>query len=84
MPCLTFYTDDCRTNTPHKCIIKYSDDTAIISLLSNTDDPELHQQAVNQVVEWTDSNALEINTKKTEEIVFGSPSDSHKVPIVIH
>ena len=36
------------------------------------------------MVECSDSNALQINTKKTEEIVFGSPSDSHKVPIVIH
>ena len=27
---------------------------------------------------------LEINTKKTKEIVFGSPSDSHIVPIVIN
>ena len=36
-------------------------------------------------MKWlSDNNALEINTKKREEIVFGSPSDSHKVPILIH
>ena len=31
-----------------------------------------------------DNNAVVINTKKMLEIVSGSPSDSYKVPIVIH
>ncbi len=37
-----------------------------------------NQHGVNKVFEWSDNNAFEINTK------FRSPSDSHKVPIVIH
>ena len=44
--------------------------------------PSLHQNPVNKVAEWSVNNALEINTKKTQKTVFGSPSDSHKVSIV--
>lgn len=79
----TLYTNDCRTDTPNQYILKYSDDTALISLLRSSDSPGLHQHGVNKVIEWSDNNALVINTKKTEEIVFGSPSDSYKSPIVI-
>lgn len=39
---------------------------------------------MNKVVVWSDNNALENNTKKTEEIAFDSPSDSHNVSFVIH
>ena len=35
------------------------------------------------MVEWNDLNAL-MNAKKTQEIVFGSPPDSHRTPILIH
>lgn len=62
---------------------KCFDDTVLLSLLSNTHQPGLHQSGVNKMVEWGDNDALEINTKKTEAIVFGSPSDSHKVPNII-
>uniref|UniRef100_A0A3Q3GCF5 Uncharacterized protein n=1 Tax=Labrus bergylta TaxID=56723 RepID=A0A3Q3GCF5_9LABR len=64
--------------------LKYSDDTALISLLSNSNNPGLHQHAVNKMVMWSDKHALKIKAKKTEEIVFGSPSDAHKAPILIH
>ena len=36
------------------------------------------------MVEWSDNNALIINTKKTEEIVFGAPLEICKSPITIH
>ena len=36
------------------------------------------------MVEWSDNNALIINTKKTEEIVFGAPPDTHRSLITIH
>ena len=36
------------------------------------------------MVEWSDDNALLINAKKTAEIVFGSPPDTHSSPVIIH
>lgn len=53
-------------------------------LLNNSNNPGLHQLDINKVVEWSDNNALEINTKKIEEIVLGSQSDSHRNSVVIH
>ena len=40
-------------------MLKSSDDTVLLSLLSNSEKPEFHQLGMN-------------NTKKTEEIVIGS------------
>ena len=73
----TLYTDSCRTEeclserrtaTPDQHILKYSDDTVLISLLNSSSDPGLHQHRVNRVVEWSDNNALIIDTKKTERL----------------
>lgn len=60
----TLYIDDCRTHSNNQYKIKYSGDTVLLTLLSNTDSPGLHQQGVDQVVMWSKKNALEINTKK--------------------
>lgn len=46
--------------------------------------PGLHQNGVNKMVALSNNNSLEINTKEMEVVVFSSPSDYHKVPIVIH
>ena len=89
----TLYTDSCRTEEGlsegrtdrlDQHILKYSDDTVLISLLDSSSDPGLHQQRANKVVEWSDNNALIINTKKTEEIVFGTPPEICSSPITIH
>ncbi len=72
----TFFTNDCHTDKPDQYILKSSVDTALISLLSRSGNPGLRQHGVNKVAEWSDNNALEINTKKMEGIVSGSPSDS--------
>lgn len=80
----TIYSDDCRTDTPNQYILNYSDDTVVVSLLSNSGTPELHQHGVNKVVKGSGNNTLEMNAKKTEEIISGSPSDSHRVPTVIY
>lgn len=78
-----FSTDACRTETPNQYILKCSDDTDLGSLLRDSDKAGLHHSGVNKVVKRRDHNAHEINTKKSDEIVFGSPSRSHKVPFVI-
>lgn len=39
---------------------------------------------MNKVAEWSDNNALKMYAKKREEVVFGSMSDSDKVPTDIH
>jgi len=71
----TLYTDDCRTDVSNQYILKYSDDTVLISVINDLNSPEFHQQGVTKLNEWCENNALVINTSKTEEIVFGSVSD---------
>lgn len=66
-----------HTDTPDQYILKYYDDMALLSLLSDSDKPGLHQSGVNKVAEWSDNKALEINTTTTRERVFGPPPDSH-------
>ena len=89
----TLYTDSCcteeclsegRTDRPDQHILKYSDDKFLISLLNSSSDPGLHQHRVNKVVEWTDNNALIINTKKDRGVVFGAPLEIHRSPIAVH
>lgn len=70
----TLYTDDCRSTSKNQYVLKYSDDTVLLTLLTDSDSSDLHQQGVNKIAIWSKNNALEINTKKTEEIVFSSKS----------
>lgn len=77
------YTDPSRRETPNQHVSKCFDDTILLSLCSDTHQPGLHQSGVNKMVEWGDNHALETNTTETEEIAFGSPSDSHEVPNII-
>ncbi len=41
-------------------------------------------QGVTKLVEWCENNDLVINTSKTEEIIFGSTSDTNIMPVFIH
>ena len=68
----TLYTSDCNTCQSNQFLLKYSDDSTLISLMSDSDDPIQYQHSsVNRLVEWCDKNNLIINTKKTEDIIFG-------------
>ncbi len=52
----TLYTDDCSTTTPNQFIVKYSDDSTLLSLLTDSDDPKSYQLSVDSLVEWCDQN----------------------------
>ena len=66
----TLYTSDCQLtdvsgNVVH---IKFSDDTSITGLIRN-DDECAYRAAVTQMVTWCADNFLELNVKKTKEVV---------------
>lgn len=79
----TLCTDDCRTDMLNQYILKYSDDTVLISVLNDGDSPGFHQQGVTKLVEWCENNDLVINTSKTEEIIFRSTSDTNTMAVFI-
>lgn len=65
---------------------KFSDDTAILSLLHQNSDPSLYFTEVSKFVQWCDKNYL-TNTKKkkkkTEEMVFDPRSVGDPTPLSI-
>lgn len=79
-PLFTIYTNDCVISAPNHHLIKFSDDTA---LLSEEEKSDQYQDYVRDLVMWCDQNALIINSSKTEEVIFGHPQ-LPLAPITIH
>lgn len=66
----TLYTNDCTSTRPESCtIIKYADDTVIIGNI-NENNESMYKVVVNTFVNWCDDNHLELNVKKTKEMVI--------------
>ena len=66
----TAYTNDCRSSQPNNYILKFSDDTVIVSLLSGVERPEGYISEINNFKEWCENSHLMLNTTKTKEIIF--------------
>ncbi len=60
------YTTDCVSRHRDRFILKFTDDTVIVSLL--TGDENSHGPVVNDFLTWCDS-ALQVNIKKTKVMV---------------
>lgn len=64
--------------------MKFSDDTAILSLMCENTDLSVYFSAVSRFVEWCDLNHLIFITKKTEEMIFDPRSTGDHTPVFIH
>ena len=78
------YTNDCVSSHSNQYVIKFSDDTVILSLLTSKSDILSHTSGVNRFVEWCDRNYVMINTDKTEEIIVDPRSIGDHTGIKIH
>ena len=67
------YTSDCRSLSKH-VIVKYADDTVIIGLVSNEEDVTTYIHEINHFVDWCDNNFLNLNVKKTKEMIVTTAS----------
>ena len=65
----TVYTADCRSDSDKVVIVKYADDTVIIGLLSN-DDEQYYRDEVCKFSSWCEENFLDLNIKKTKEMII--------------
>ena len=63
----TLYTSDCKCMNSNNQLFKYADDTALASRCSNDD--MMYREDVVYFTEWCDNNYLELNVKKTKEMV---------------
>ena len=65
----TLFTNDCRSNDPSAIIFKFSDDTTLEGLISRNDE-RAYRAEVDRLVSWCAENDLELNVKKTKEMIF--------------
>lgn len=75
----SLYTDDCRSAFSNCAIIKYADDTVIIGKILNDECDEYVAQ-VHQFVDWCRSNFLQLNIKKTKEMIIDYRTKKCRVP----
>jgi len=80
----TLYTNDCISHEPNQYIVKFSDDTVLLSLLNKESSLYVHQVAVDRFVGWCDSHQLHINTQKTVEMLVDPKSVGDQSPVAIH
>jgi hypothetical protein len=65
----TLFTNDCTSAHPSTHIIKFSDDTTIEGLISDSNE-NAYREEVQRVVDWCSENDLELNVIKTKEVVI--------------
>jgi hypothetical protein len=79
----TLYTNDCVSISDQCTILKYADDTVILGNISNND-TSVYREVVDTFVEWCDLNFLNLNVKKTMELIFDFRRDQNEhVPLHI-
>ena len=66
----TLYINDCVNSYPNQYVIRFSNNTVVLSLLTSNSNLLSHTAGVDRFAEWCGLNHLMINTKKTEEIII--------------
>ncbi|KAK3558350.1 hypothetical protein QTP86_017241 [Hemibagrus guttatus] len=64
----SLYTNDCTSTDPSVKLLKFADDTTVISLIQDGDE-SAYRQEVEQLPAWCSLNNLELNTLKTVEMI---------------
>ena len=67
----TSYTSDSRSEKPDTNVqIKFADDTSLSGLISTDEGEASYREQVDSLVNWCDNNHLDLNIKKTEEMII--------------
>lgn len=87
----SLYTSDCQNFSEKYSVIKYADDTIIIGLIDRKNvETDIHDtnsyfNAIDKFNAWCDENFLNLNVKKTKEMVFDFSRKQHElVPVTIN
>jgi hypothetical protein len=72
----TLYTNDCTSSFNNCIILKYADDTVIIGNIFDNDTSSYKSQ-VESFVKWCDSNFLDLNVRKTKEMIMDFRKDNN-------
>ena len=66
----TLYTNDCRSEIASiNPILKFAEDTAILGLIKNKNLIS-YRSVVSKIVQWCNTNYLQLNVNKTKEMVI--------------
>ncbi len=77
------YTNDCRSTYTNNYIMKYADDTVILSLLHKDMDLSSYHSEIDTFIQWCDKKCLVLNVKKTQEMVLVPRSVSEHKPVIV-
>ena len=77
----TLYTSDARSKFENCSLVKFADDTALLGLIKKEDDTAYVEQ-IHDFVNYCSNNFLELNVKKTKEMVIDYRK-SNNVPSVV-
>lgn len=67
-PAFITYTDSCRSSQQGSFLVKFSYDTALLSLLQGSQ--STHGRALSSFSKWCDDNLLDHNVVKTKELII--------------
>ncbi|KAL0151329.1 hypothetical protein M9458_053323 [Cirrhinus mrigala] len=65
----SLYTNDCTSKDPSVKLLKFADDTTLISLIQDGEE-SAYRQEVKELAVWCSQNNLELNTLKTVEMII--------------
>lgn len=74
------YTNECRSEYSGRHILKFADDTVIVSLLKGSDTE--HGPVVSDFTDWCESSFLKINACKTKEMFVDFRKNPPSLPPV--
>ncbi len=79
----SLYTNDCTSKDPSVKLLKFADDTTVISLIQDGDE-SAYRQEVKELAVWCTLNNLELNTLKTVEMIMGLQEKNPCTPPTHH
>ena len=75
----TLYTNKCRSSFDDCSLLKYADDTVIVGKVCN-DDSSNYMSQVESFVNWCKNHYLNLNVKKTKELLIDFRTSNKYVP----
>ena len=81
----SLFTNDCVSHSDSVKLIKFADDTTVEGLISGGDE-SVYRGEVDRLVSWCSDNNLELNVKKTKEMIvdFRKKKGAPLQPLVIN
>lgn len=75
------YTDNCRSSHDDRFLVKFADDSALISLFTGPENN--HGDVLKDFIDWCDDSYLELNVQKTKELIVDFRKKNEDVPSTI-